>query len=99
MSGEAGDTRMHPGASRADVGLSGQERLVAELVCCGLSNKQIAARSGLSEHTVSSYLRRVYGKVGVHSRVGLVTFMHAAAGAAMPTIFPGGAAGWQSAGD
>ena len=47
------------------------------MVCSGLSNKQIAARSGLSEHTVSSYLRRVYGKVGVNSRVALVLFMHA----------------------
>jgi DNA-binding CsgD family transcriptional regulator len=51
---------------------------VAALVCSGLSNKQIAAQSGLSEHTVSSYLRRVYSKVGVNSRVGLVLFMHAA---------------------
>lgn len=55
--------------------LSSQERHIAALVCSGLSNKQIAAQSGLSEHTVSSYLRRVYSKVGVNSRVGLVLFM------------------------
>ena len=56
--------------------LSAQETLVAELVCAGLSNKQIAARAGLSEHTVSSYLRRIYSKLGVNSRVALVVTLH-----------------------
>ena len=58
--------------------LSTQERLVAQLVCRGLSNKQIAAMAGLSEHTVSSYLRRIYAKVGVNSRVSLAVSMHVA---------------------
>jgi len=52
--------------------LSPREQLVADMVCTGLSNKQIAVRAGLSEHTVSSYLRRIYGKLGVNNRVGLV---------------------------
>jgi DNA-binding CsgD family transcriptional regulator len=65
-------------SSSSPPALSSQERRVAALVCSGLSNKQIAARSGLSEHTVSSYLRRIYSKVGVNSRVGLVLVMHAA---------------------
>ena len=52
--------------------LSPREKLVADMVCAGLSNKQIALRSGLSEHTVSSYLRRIYVKLGVNSRIGLV---------------------------
>jgi DNA-binding CsgD family transcriptional regulator len=75
--GEFGNRSMPPGIAPPPA-LSAQERRVAELVCSGLSNKQIAAKSGLSEHTVSSYLRRIYGKAGVNSRVGLVLYMHAA---------------------
>jgi DNA-binding NarL/FixJ family response regulator len=71
-------SRTGSSSSSSPPALSSQERRVANLVCSGLSNKQIAVRSGLSEHTVSSYLRRIYSKVGVNSRVGLVLFMHAA---------------------
>lgn len=88
VSGREAVSKFMTATDETAVGLSGQERLVAELVCHGLSNKQIAARSGLSEHTVSSYLRRVYGKLGVRSRVGLVTFMHAAGYFDPMTKFP-----------
>jgi len=50
------------------VGFSGSEAEVAELVADGLSNKQIAARLFISEHTVDSHLRSILNKLGVNSR-------------------------------
>ena len=51
--------------------LSPREREVAELVASGLSNKEVAARLFVSRHTVDANLSKVYGKLGVHSRVAL----------------------------
>ena len=48
----------------------------AEILRClveGLLKKQIALRLGLSIHTVDTYLRRVYEKLGVSSRSEAVT--------------------------
>jgi DNA-binding CsgD family transcriptional regulator len=47
------------------------ERRVAELVAAGRSNKEIAGALYLSTRTVEGHLSRVYGKLGVHSRVEL----------------------------
>jgi DNA-binding NarL/FixJ family response regulator len=46
-----------------------------ELIACiseGLSNKEIAQRFGLSEHTVKAHLNRIYRKLGVTSRSKLM---------------------------
>jgi DNA-binding CsgD family transcriptional regulator len=51
--------------------LTPAEREVAELVCTGLTNKQIAATSLCSPHTVDSHLRAIYRKLGVTSRAAL----------------------------
>lgn len=53
--------------------LTRREREVALMVSEGLCNKQIAGRLGLSEWTVSSYLRRCFAKLQVHSRTAMVT--------------------------
>jgi len=53
--------------------LTRREREVAMMVSEGLCNKQIAGRLGLSEWTVSSYLRRCFAKLQVHSRTAMVT--------------------------
>ncbi|MBL9105141.1 MAG: response regulator transcription factor [Myxococcales bacterium] len=45
---------------------------VAGLVIDGLTDKQIAQRIGLTFSTVRTYVRQVYRRLGVHSRVGLV---------------------------
>jgi DNA-binding CsgD family transcriptional regulator len=49
------------------------ERRVAELVAAGRSNREVAATLYLSTRTVEGHLSRVYAKLGVHSRLELVT--------------------------
>ena len=57
------DTRLVPGR------LTGQEsRVVAELLR-GCSNRQIARRLDLSEHTVKFHMRNILRKFGVRSRM------------------------------
>jgi DNA-binding NarL/FixJ family response regulator len=45
---------------------------VARLVIEGHTNRSVAERLGLAEHTVSNYLFRMYDKLGVSNRVELV---------------------------
>lgn len=52
--------------------LAEREGQVVSLVADGLTNRDIAMRLGLSEHTVSNYLFRIYNKLGVSNRVELV---------------------------
>jgi DNA-binding NarL/FixJ family response regulator len=52
--------------------LTQRELQVAMLVGKGLVNKQIADRLHLSEWTVSSYLRRIFVKLGVRTRAAMV---------------------------
>ena len=52
--------------------LSPRELQVAECAAQGESNKQIADRLGLSEHTVKNYLFRVFEKLGVSNRFELL---------------------------
>jgi DNA-binding CsgD family transcriptional regulator len=52
--------------------LSPRELQVAEYAAQGESNKQIADRLGLSEHTVKNYLFHVFEKVGVSNRLELL---------------------------
>jgi len=55
--------------------LAKREDEVAGLVTEGLSNRDIAEKLGLSEHTVSNYLFRIYEKLGISGRVELVLYM------------------------
>jgi DNA-binding NarL/FixJ family response regulator len=52
--------------------LSHRELQVAECAAQGQSNKQIADRLGLSEHTIKNYLFRVFDKLGVSNRFELL---------------------------
>ncbi len=51
--------------------LSAREAEIAEMVGRGWSDLNIAHRLHISEHTVATHLRRVFGKLGLHSRVEL----------------------------
>ena len=65
---------LHVVDSNGKAVLTLRESEVALLVAEGLSNREIAARLSLSEHTVKNYLFRIFDKTGVSSRVALVLY-------------------------
>ena len=79
--------------------LSKREMEVVNAVAEGLTNREIAKRLGLSEHTIKNYLFRVYDKLGVSSRVELLFMTLSRNGPSEPTagVGTGGANQVQSA--
>jgi two-component system, NarL family, nitrate/nitrite response regulator NarL len=63
--------------------LSKREVEVVRCLAEGLTNREIAQRIGLSQHTIKNYLFRIFDKLGVSSRVELL-FMTLSGGAAPP---------------
>ncbi len=57
-----------PPSLPVDWPVTARERDVLSLVAEGSSNRQIAARLMISEHTVVTHLAHAYDKLGVHSR-------------------------------
>lgn len=55
-----------------DYGLTDRERGVLELMVQGLIKKEIAAKLGLSVHTIDTHIRNIYDKLHVHTRSGAV---------------------------
>ena len=47
---------------------------MVRLVADGLSNRDIAGKLNLSEHTVKNYIFRIFEKLGVSNRVELVLY-------------------------
>jgi DNA-binding CsgD family transcriptional regulator len=68
--------RQRPGRSTGPLlPLTPREREVAALVVDGLADREIAERLDLSSHTVSQYVKRIYRKLGVDSRVTLTRLL------------------------
>jgi DNA-binding NarL/FixJ family response regulator len=67
-----------PAAAAVDRGderetpLSRRERYLLELVAQALSNRQIAARLGITEATVKRHLHNIFAKIGAVSRIDAV---------------------------
>lgn len=55
--------------------LTPRERDVVSLLVAGSSTREIAADTGLTVSTVNTYLKRIFSKLGVHSRVELIARM------------------------
>lgn len=62
--------------ARGAVLLSRREQEVVRCVAEGLSNREIAQRLGLTEHTVKNYLFRIFDKLGVSKRVEVVLYAY-----------------------
>jgi DNA-binding NarL/FixJ family response regulator len=65
--------------------LTKRETEVAGLVVEGQPTKEIAAKLGITEHTVSNYLFRIYSKLGISTRVELVLCLMKQQEARVPT--------------
>jgi DNA-binding NarL/FixJ family response regulator len=61
-----------PDALVVSEALTTRERDVLEWLALGLSNRAIAQRLGISEHTVKFHVASIYGKLGVSSRAEAV---------------------------
>jgi DNA-binding NarL/FixJ family response regulator len=55
-----------------DEALTSREREVLEEIASGLTNREIAARLGISDHTVKFHLSTIYGKLGASTRTEAV---------------------------
>jgi DNA-binding NarL/FixJ family response regulator len=58
-------------------GLSRREQQLVELICWGFTNKEIARRLNLSEHTVKNHIHRILQKTGAPDRTSIVNHYHA----------------------
>ncbi|MFZ3340862.1 MAG: LuxR C-terminal-related transcriptional regulator [Terriglobales bacterium] len=68
--------------------LTKREAEVVSLLAEGMTNREIAERIGLSQHTVKNYLFRIFDKLGVSNRIELL-FMTLSQGTAAPLLLQG----------
>lgn len=54
--------------------LTPREEQVVALVADGMTNREVALELGLREHTIKTYLFRIFEKLGISSRVELVLY-------------------------
>lgn len=55
-------------AKAGEIGLTRRETEVLTLVAQGLRTREVAAQLGLSEYTVTTYIREMYDKLGIGNR-------------------------------
>lgn len=56
-------------------GLSKRQEDVVMMVCSGISDKETAKRLSLSPHTVRDHLKKIFLKLGVHSRAEMIVLL------------------------
>ena len=61
---------------RSGTGLSRREQQLVEHLRWGLTNKEIASRLNLSEHTVKNHVHRILRKTGTADRIAIVEHCH-----------------------
>lgn len=61
--------------SRGRYLLAPKENEIANLVAEGLTNREVAKKLEVTEHTVSNHLFRIYEKLGISSRVELALYV------------------------
>jgi DNA-binding NarL/FixJ family response regulator len=64
------------GDEAAPVALSRREQEVLEFIARGFSYAEIARQQGITVHTVQTYIKKLYGKLAVHSRSEAVFEAH-----------------------
>lgn len=57
-----------PADAEATIVLSRREQEVLEFIARGFSYAEIARQQGITVHTVQTYIKKLYGKLAVHSR-------------------------------
>jgi DNA-binding NarL/FixJ family response regulator len=57
--------------------LTAKEKLVAELVAKGFTNKEVAKQLAITDRTVKAHLTAVFDKLGVRDRVHLALLLKA----------------------
>jgi len=67
---------LRPMDTKGAAQLSRREQEVVRCVAEGLSNREIAQRLTLTEHTVKNYLFRIFDKLGVSKRVEVVLYAY-----------------------
>ena len=55
--------------------LTNRQRDLADLAALGLTDREIAARVGISEHTVGNHFRTIYGKLSISRRCQLIALL------------------------
>jgi DNA-binding NarL/FixJ family response regulator len=61
-------------SGRADLGLTAREKQVIALIGAGYTNKDMARKLAISEHTAKHHLTNIFNKLGVSNRLELVLY-------------------------
>ena len=71
LEGQESMAAIPPPGRGAEVALTPRERQIAMAIADGRSNRDIAARLGITEQTVKNHLTSIFEKVGVENRLQL----------------------------
>jgi DNA-binding NarL/FixJ family response regulator len=67
-------SKFNPYRNQKSPGFSEREKEVIQLICSEYSNKEMAAKLGLSVRTIEGYREKIQEKMDVHSTAGIVVY-------------------------